>query len=323
MASGNDFRIALAKETVYGTRVAPSRFLVITGESVSFTRNRAFSGALGLGRWARPSKLTSRGGTGSITGEVSTTGFGFLLDALHGNTVAPVQQAATAAYLQTHTLDTAPVKSYSMQKQMPPVLSNTLVPIDYVGLMATGITFNWTSTGFLTFELAVDVQDELATQTLVTYVAPASYSPFSGVSGATVTIGGATEANILGNGSLAIGMSMRDDAYALGTGGTKAKPVETDKPTATMTFTADFNDRTNLDRVVNNTIADVVLRFQDAVIAGANNYYIEITLQDCVFTSPSPTVDDAGPVQQGVTLTAASTTGDPPIIRYMSTDIAL
>ncbi len=323
MASGNDFRIALSKETTYGTRVAPARFIVITGEDIAFTRNRAFSAALGMGRWARPSVLTSRGGAGSINGEVTTTGFGYLLDALHGNTVAPVQQGGTTAYLQTHTLDTPPSKSYSIQKQMPPVTSSTLVPLDYVGCMATGITFNWSPTGLLTYEIAMDVQDEMTGQTLVTYVAPTAWSPFSGISGATITIGGTPEANVLGNGSLAIGASMRDDAFALGTGGTKAKPVETDKPTATMTFTADFNDITNITRVVNNTIADVVLKFQGAVIAGANNFYLEVTLQDCVFTSPSPTVDDPGPVQQGITLTAASTTGDPPIIKYMSTDITL
>ena len=322
MASGNDFRLALSKETTYGTRVVPARFITMTGESITFTRNRAFSASLGMGRWARPSILTTRGGSGSLSGEVGTTGFGYLIDALHGNTVTPVQVAATTAYLQTHTLDTPPTKSYSAQKQMPPVATNTLVPIDYVGLMFTGITINWTAGGLLTYELTCDVRDELTGETLATYVAPTAWSPY-GYQGGSVTIGGVAEANVLGDGSLTIGASVRDDAYALGTGGTKAKPVETDKPSASMTFTADFNDLTNVNRVVQNTSADTILRFEGDIIAAANPYFFEVELPDCVFESPSPTVGGPGPVQQGVTITAASQSGAAPIVRYQSTDTAL
>jgi hypothetical protein len=322
MASGNDFRIALAKETVYGTRVAPTRFITITGESIGFTRNRAFSQSLGMGRWARPSVLTTRGGSGTISGEVPTTGFGYILDALHGNVVTPTQVAATPAYLQTHTLDTPPSKSYSIQKQMPPVSSSTLVPLDYTGAMFTGITIGWTAAGLLTWSTPAVVQDELTGQTLATYVAPTGWSPYA-FQGGTVTIGGVAEANVIGDGSVEIGASMRTDAYALGTSGTMAKPVETEKPSASMTFTADFEGLTNITRVVNNTIADVVLKFEGAVISGANKYFIEVTLPDCVFTSSSPTAGDSGPVQQEVTITAASTTGDPPVIKYQSVDTVI
>jgi hypothetical protein len=322
MASGNDLRIALAKETTYATRVAPSRFIVLTGEGISFTRNRAFSAALGMGRWARPSVLTTRGGGGTVSGEVPTTGFGFLLDALHGNVVTPVQQAATTAYLQTHTLDTPPTKSYSMQKQLPPVQTNTLVPIDYVGAIFTGLTVGWSAGGLLTWEMPCDVNDELTGQTTVSYVSPAAWAPFA-FSGGSVTIGGVAEANIVGDGSVSLGASVRDDAYALGTAGTKMKPVENDKPTAEMTFTADFNDLTNITRVVDDAVEDVILRFEGATIASTYKYFFEVELQDCVFTTPSPTVSGPGAVQQAVTITAASPSGAAPIIRYQTTGTGL
>lgn len=322
MASGNDFRIALAKETTYGTRVPPTRFIVITGEEIAFARPRAFSNALGMNRWTRPSVLTTRGGSGTISGEVPTTGFGYLLDALHGNTVTPVQQAATTAYQQTHTLDTPPTKSYSMQKQVPPVLTNTLVPLDYTGTMFTGLTISWSTAGLLTWSMPCDVNDELTGQTTVTYVAPTAWAPFAFTNGA-VTIGGAAEANVLGDGSVTLGASVRDDAYALGTAGTKAKPVENAKPTAEMTFTADFNDLTNITRVTANTMADVVVTFTGVTIASTYKYLFEITLRDCVFSTPSPTVGGPDPVQHGVTITAASPSGNAPSIRYVSTDTAL
>jgi hypothetical protein len=322
MASGNDFRIALSKETVYATRVAPARFIPITGESIEFQRNRAFSAALGMGRWARPSTITTRSGAGPINGEVPTTGFGYLLDGLHGNVTTPVQQAATIAYLQTHTLDSPPSKSYSIQKQTPPVLTNTLVPLDYIGTLFTGITISWTAGGLLTYSISTIVNDEMTGQTLATYVAPTAWAPF-GFQGGSVTIGGVAEANVLGDGSVTIGASMRDDAFALGTSGTMAKPVETDKPAATASFTADFNDLTNISRVVNNTIADLVIKFEGATIASTHKYYLEVTVPDCVFTAPSPTVSGPGPVQQSVAMTAASTTNDPPVLKYMSTDVTI
>ncbi len=36
MASGNDFRIGLSKESVYATRVVPARFITLTGEEMAF-----------------------------------------------------------------------------------------------------------------------------------------------------------------------------------------------------------------------------------------------------------------------------------------------
>lgn len=322
MASGNDFRMALKEETTYATRAVPDRFILLTEESIAFTRNRARSRTLGQGRYAAPSVLTTRGGSGTISGEVPSTGFGFLLNALHSATVTPVQQAATAAYLQTHSLATAPSRTYSMQKQLPPVSTTTLLPIDYVGAMFTGLTVTLRGAGLLEWEMACDINDEDTSQSLVTYVAPAAWEPFS-YQGGSVTIGGVAESNVLGDVTVEFGTSVRDDAYKLGTGGTKAKPVETDKPSATMTFTADFEDLTNVNRVVNNTNADVVVRFEGATIASTYKYFLELTLEDCVFTSPSPTVGGPGPVQQAVTITAASPSGAAPTIKYQSTDTAL
>jgi hypothetical protein len=67
--------------------------------------------------------------------------------------------------------------------------------------------------------------------------------------GGSLSIGGSPEANIIGDGSITLGMSLRDDAFALGGSGMIAQPVETDKPTASGTFVADFVDNTNITRV--------------------------------------------------------------------------
>jgi len=323
MAAGSDARVGLAVETTYGTRVAPSRFLPLTAENNGFEVNRYESPAIGIGRWAKPSIVTTKSGTGSMSGDVPTTGFGYLLQGLHGNTVTPVQQATTTAYLQTHTLDTGPSKSFSIQVQTPPVTSSTLIPHDLLGVMFGGITFSWSPGGVLSYEIPTVIRELLLNQTLATYTAPAAYSllPFSG---GTLTIAGVAETNVIGDGSIEIGYGLRDDAFALGTSGLMAKPVETDKPTARGEFTADFNDNTNISRTLDNVTADVVLKFQHPTVIASTYYpYVEITLPSCVFTSGRPTVDGPGPLSQGVTFTAASSTNQPPVIRVMSTDTTL
>ena len=320
MASGNDARLGLAKETVYGTRVAPARFIPFTEESLTYTYNKYRSRALGVGRWNRPAIRTTSSGEGAIQGEVPTTGFGFLLDALHNNTVAPVQQASTPAYLQTHTLDTATAKSYSIQVQTPPVTSSTLVPHDLLGVMFSGIEFSWEEV--LTYSMTASAQALDIAQSLATYVAPTSWDLLS-FKGGSISIGGTPQANIIGSGSLSIQFSQRTGVYYLGTGGLMAKPTETDKPTASGSCTADFTDNTHLSRTINDTIADVVLKFEGATISGANKFSLEATVPDCEFSSTRPTVGGPGPVAQPIAFSNASTTGDPPVIKYMSTDLTL
>lgn len=323
MASGFDARVAISTESTYGTRVAPARFLPLTAEDLGFTLNRYFSPAIGTGMWARPSIVTTKVGSGSISGDVPTVGFGFLLNYLNGNTNTPVQQGATTAYLTTFNLDTAPNKSASIQVQNPPVTSSTLVPHDMTGVMFGGITLNWTAGGVLSYEIPLVYQDLDTAQSLVSYVAPTTYELFS-FSHGVITVGGVTETNIIGDGSITISYPLRDDAFTLGSSGKIAKPVITDKPTAEGSFTADFNDNTNLTRTLNNTSADVVMTFTHTSLAGtAHPYTIAVTLPDCVFTTQRATVSGPGPVQQPVTFTSASATGDFPVITYKSTGATL
>ena len=322
MASGNDARLGIARETVYGTRVAPTRFFHFTGENFGFQPNRAFSSSLGLGRWTRTSKIVSKGGSGSLSGEVPTVGFGYLLDGLNSNPNTPVQIASTTAYTTTITLDTPVTKSFSGQIQTPPVGSSTLLPQDLTGITMGGLNLSWDPDGFLTYEIPTTVRNLQTDQSLATYVAPGAWEPFSYLEG-SLTIGGSAVAGIIGGGTLSIAMNMRTDAIEFGSSGLIAKPVETDKPTASGEVTADFNDFTHLQRMLDNTVADVVLKFEGAIIAATNRYTFQVTIPDCVFTSPRPAVGGPGPVQQTIGFESASSTGDPVVITIISTGATL
>lgn len=321
MASGNDARLGIVKETTYATRVAPTRFFPFTAESLAFQYNRYFSQALGSGRWARPSITTTKSGTGSLTGEVPTTGFGYLLQFLHGNTVVPVLDSGTS-YTQTHTLDTALDKSATIQVQTPPVTSSTLLPQDLLGVMMSGLTLSWDAAGVLTWEMPCVINNLDTAQSLATYTAPTSWSMLS-FAGGSLSIGGVNQTDITGSGSVNVGFNLRDDAFALGTSGTMAKPVETAKPTAGGSFTADFNDMVHYNRVVNDTSADIILKFEGTIITGALKYTMQITIPSCKFTQPRPQVSGAGPVQQEVTFENSAGTSQPPVVVYRSTDSVL
>lgn len=323
MASGFDARVAVSTaEVTYGTRVAPSRFMPLTAEDLGFTVNRYTSPAIGTGAWGRPSIVTTKVGSGSLSGDVPTVGFGFLLNYLNGNTNTPVQDGATTSYTTTFTLDTLGSKSFTVQVQNPPVSSATLVPHDMLGCMAQGVTFNWAAAGVLSYSMPVVYQNLDTAQTLVSYVAPAAYDLLS-FTGGSITIGGVLETNIIGDGSIEIGFPLRDDAYTLGSGGLIAQPVLADKPTASGSFTADFNSNDNLNRTLNNTSADVVMKFEGATISGAFKYTLQVTLPDCVFTTGRATVGGPGPLQQTVNFQAASSTADVPSILYRSTGSTL
>src|SRR4051812_9881170 len=218
MASGNDARIGFSKETVsYGTRVAPARFFPFIGEGIAYEYSRVFVNALGMGNWSRPSRTSTQGGTGPFALPVTTTGFGYLIDALHGNTVTPVQQAATPAYLQTHTLSTPPSKSYTVQVQTPPISTSTLLPQEFTGTMAGSLELSWDDSAALQASFSVVVQKMDTSQTLATYVAPTAWSFLTFLDG-SVTIGGSNVTGITGSGSLTIDIPLRTGVFTLGSG---------------------------------------------------------------------------------------------------------
>jgi hypothetical protein len=316
-------QIGIAKETVYGTRVTPTHFFEVTEEGFTFDYNKYRSVGLGGGLWRVHEVQTTRFGEGPFPMEVPTSGFGTFLDLLHGNTVTPVQQGTTTAYLQTHTLSSSPSKSATIQVGVPPISTPTPLPFDYIGCMLSGIEFSWEPAAVLMASLNWVIRDQLTDQSLASFVAP-TFGLFS-FKGGSISVGGVDLANVTGGGSLNIEWSLRTDAFALGSTGIMAKPIANDRATAGGSITADFTDMTNYDRVVNQTIADVVLEFEGATIVGggSNKETITVTIPDCSFDSSSPSVSGPGPVVEEISFTNASATNDPPVITYKSIDTSV
>lgn len=325
MATGADARFGAAPETVYGTRVAPATwFSYFTSPSIAYNLGRYESEAIGGGAWTHPTIRTTERGEFTFGGEVPTAGFGWLLDKLHaGATTITTPTGGTLSRQQIHTMAATPPptgKSFSFQVLDPPVQSATLIPIDFIGGLCSGITLSWTAAAVLTFELTGSFRQR---QTGLAAGTPsvADHGLFS-FKGGSLSIGGTAVTEIFGDGSLNMQWSQRE-AYALGSGGLQAPPVPDARPTAGGSFTADFNDLVLYNLAQNDSQADVVLKFEGATIEGAIKETVEFTIPDCRFDSSMPVPTGYGPVSQDVTFTASSGTGNAPVIRYVSTDTSL
>src|SRR5919108_2993637 len=107
IGAGIGAQVGVAAESTYGTYVAPTRFYEFTKEGLKKGKHTAQGTGMAAGRLLDPGGrrvVTHQDGKGPLDLEVGTKNMGLMLQALMGTTVTPVQQGATTAYLQTHTL---------------------------------------------------------------------------------------------------------------------------------------------------------------------------------------------------------------------------
>src|ERR1043165_7490721 len=108
IGSGLSGSVGFKAESAYGTYAAPDKHVEVAGKiGLKKVKNTAMSKGLAAGRQvplASRRKVITRAAGGSFPLEIATNGMGVLFNTLIGGTVTPVQQGASAAYLQTHSL---------------------------------------------------------------------------------------------------------------------------------------------------------------------------------------------------------------------------
>jgi hypothetical protein len=179
IGSGLGGQLGMVAEVSYGTFVAPTRFLEFTKESLVLKKTGEQSAGVAAGRLLPLSArrvLTRQEVTGSIDLEVTNSGMGLLLQALMGTTVTPVQQGATAAYLQTHTLADTFGKNLTIQKGVP-LTSGTVTDKTFLGCKVIAAEFSCEVGGMLTSSWEIDGRTCDEAQTLASASYP-SRSPF-------------------------------------------------------------------------------------------------------------------------------------------------
>ncbi|KUH38384.1 MULTISPECIES: phage tail tube protein [Streptomyces] len=326
IGSGLGAQLGVAAESTYGTFVAPTQFLEFTSESLVLSKTTAQSSGIAAGRLLALSSrrvVTQRQVSGSLNLEVTNRGMGLLLQALMGTTVTPVQQEATTAYLQTHTLADTAGKSLSIQKGVP-LTTGVVTDKSLVGCKVTSAEFSCEGGGMLTSSFEFDGRDCSEAQTLATASYP-SMSPFhfgqmalkTGAYGAETALDGVRKVTVK------IERPQAVDRFYANQSALKAEPISNDLVKITGSLEMDYVATTIDDLHTSDGATSLVWEFVGPVIEGAHAETFRIAL-------PAIKVDDAPPQVEGfeVVRPTFNFTGlydgtNLPAITYMSTDSSL
>lgn len=326
MPVGLDSFLGVAAESNYGTYVAPTSFMEFDSESLS--RNPNFTTSMGLraGRLAPPvqrHRQTTRDGGGSVSLKVPNKGFGKILNLLHGNTVTPVQQAATTAYLQTHAIGlTRPdTKSVSLLVNKPTVAADKRFAA--VGAILESASFSMDTGGDLQCELAVNARDLEADKASVTPTYPTGIGSYL-FQDVTLEVDDVAVTSIVSSFNCSIPIPRKADRYGLGTGALKAVPLTNDYVRPTMSLSAEFTDATLHDKFTSDTAIKVMIRFRGQLIASTYYEEIKFTFPAVKLTGSTPGV--SGPDVLNVELPGEvydSGTAAPVTVEYQSQDVTI
>lgn len=328
IGSGLAASLGLAPESTFGTYVAPNRHLEFTGETLTGQKTIMQGGGLAGGRFQlRASRrvVTNRWGNGGFTTEVTNKRFGLLLSHLMGGTVAPVQQAATTAYLQSYVLADNKGKSLTLQKGVPD-LGGTVRPYSFLGTKLLSMELSCSSGETLTAGFDVDSREVTEAQPLAspTYAAGLTPFHFAQMSVKIGAFGSEVAASGVRGVSLTIERPQYVDGYYAGNGGRKSEPTMDDYMGISGTIETDFVDKTQFaDRFASDAAASLVLEWVGPVIAGAFNERLTVKLPATFFDEGTPQVGGPGVVQPSFGFTVQDDDTNPVTIEYMSTDVTL
>lgn len=326
IGSGLGGQLGMVAEVTYGTFVAPTRFYEFSKESLVLKKTTAQSAGVAAGRLLALSSrrvLTQVEVTGSIDMEVTNSGMGLLLQALMGTTVTPVQQGATAAYLQTHTLADNFGKNLTIQKGVP-LTTGTVTDKSFVGCKVTGAEFSCEVGDMLMSSWKIDGKTCDETQTLATASYP-SRSPFhfGQLTVKAGTFASETELDGVRKVSVKIERPMATDRFYAGQAGLKKEPISNDLVKITGSIEMDYVSTTLDDLHTSDTATSLVLDFVGPIIASTFAETFRITLPAIKIDEAPPTIDGFEVIKPSYSFTALYDGTNQPSIVYISTDTAV
>ncbi|GAA2929859.1 phage tail tube protein [Streptomyces enissocaesilis] len=326
IGSGLGAQVGIAAEVSYGTFAAPTKFIEFTKESLALKKTTAQSAGIAAGRLVPLSSrrvVTQRQASGSLEMEVTNKAMGVLLQSLMGTTVTPVQQAATAAYLQAHLLADTAGKSLVIQKGVP-MTTGTVTDKTFVGCKVVSAEFSCEVGGMLTASFEIDAKDCDETQTLAVATYPAM-SPFhfgqmsvkTGIYGTETALDGIRKV------SLKIERPQAVERFYAGQAGLKKEPISNDQVKISGSLEGDYVSTLLDDLHTSDAATSFVWDFTGPIIEAAHAERI-------TFKVPAIRLDDTPPVVEGfdVIKPTFNFTGlydgtNPTSIEYMSTDVTL
>lgn len=256
IGTGLAAQLGFAKESTYGTFVAPTDFLEFVNESLSASEERIESSAVGAhrrvlrsNRWAQGARSVE----GSVEHEFLTKGMGPLLEVAMGG--ASFDDTDPDAVI--HTFTPGPLKDKSLSVQVGRVaIDGTIHPFSYTGCQVTEFSLGATVGEILSLSMNYNGKDEDLTQTLADPTFPDDDDLFVYHHG-SLTIDGVDTSvsafNLSGNNSLAV--------ERRGFARTRRVGLETGLRGYTGDFDAEFDDLTLYNLYRDGAEAALVLEF--------------------------------------------------------------
>ncbi|MFD9192994.1 phage tail tube protein [Streptomyces phaeochromogenes] len=326
IGSGLGAQLGIAPEVTYGTFVAPTKFVEFTKEGLQLKKTTAQSAGIAAGRLLALSSrrvVTQKQVSGSIDLEVTNKAMGLILQALMGTTVTPVQQGATAAYLQTHTLADTAGKSLTVQVGIP-LTTGTVTDKSFLGCKVVSAEFSCEVGGMLMCTLELDGKDCDETQTLAVASYPAM-SPFhfGQMAVKTGSFGTETAHNGIRKVTIKIERPQAVDRFYAGAAGLKAEPISNDQVKITGTLEKDYVDTALDDLHTSDAATSLVWEFVGPIIALTHAETFRMVLPAIRVDEAPPTVEGFDVVKPTMQFTGLFDGTNQPKIEYMSADITL
>lgn len=334
-AGGLGSSVGFAPESTYGTYAVPTRWLEFLDESLDFNKVIADAQGLKQGRLVEPgnrSVIATSDAAGDIHLEIPTKGLGLLMSMFMGaNTIT--QQAATAAWLQVHTLADLLGKSATIQKGVSSALG-VVTPYTFLGCKGSKFDIQASVGKIVTGKFTFDAQDMVISQSYAapSYIASPNNFVFSGgqiivggspsFSTAALSAGGTPVAAIT-DFSLSVDRVLETGRYYFNNAGKKAEPVS-GVPIIGISLKADYIDTTFPAAHQADSSLSVVLTFTGATIASTYKETLQIVLPLVKFRGELPKVN--GPKIVPLSLTGKAyddATNQPLYIGYQSSDTAI
>lgn len=329
VGSGIGGQFGFAPESVYGTPVASTKFLPVVKASPKLKYTYAQGTGLNAGQLVESASqrlITLTQGEIAMDLELESNGFGYLLQTLMGTSVTPVQQGASAAYLQTHTLADPFGKFLSCQVGIPDT-AGVVHPYTATGCKVTEADFSFdiNSTTPVMSTWTIDAQNVVETQAL----AAASYvasRPFVGTDvtikvgtyGSEASVNGVTKVDVK------IPRPMKTTRFYFGNQGLKSEPITNARAQISGTIQADYVDKTIwADRFVSHASFSLVVEAKGALIASTYYQTFRITLPGCFIEGDTPDLASADVINGAFPFVYRYDGTNQPKIEYISTDVTL
>lgn len=313
MATILDNQCGFADESVYATRVAPTRFLDFVSEGIARQQNFRQSAGLRKGQKTQRSgnqSAVNKGANGPLVLDVGLNGFGLILKHLFGKAGV---KTGTGPYVFTYTLGDGVGLSLTTQVGKP-TPAGTVQPHDFLGCKFADGTISQALDAYAQLQLTVDANQDETNQALATASYPAAQELLHDGQ-LTVTVNG-TEFDSKTS-SFKINRNLDLARYFMRSSTLKKEPIAQGLWPVTGSLDGEFLDYTTYTLFTGNTIVPIVFTWTGTTGS------LAVTMPACRLEGPKPVTAKPGILDAPTPFSVLYDSTDEPITAvYTTTDSA-